>query len=499
VATGIPLNRATLDVKFCDPGAKDERVVFNSLSFFAFFIAVLAIYQVPLPWWLRKAFLLVASSAFYAAWQPSMLALLWVSILTDWWVAQWMARTEDAVKRRLLLSISLVVNLGVLGFFKYGNFFQSNVVQFAGVLGYHIHADPVAIGLPIGISFYTFETLSYTIDVYRRSEKPWKKFLDFSLFLTFFPHLVAGPILRPSAFLPQCTTEQKTRLSELAWGLMVVVFGLFQKMVLADYLLAPVTDRVFSYPAELAWADAWIGALAFSAQIFFDFAGYSLCAIGFALCFGFKLPDNFDCPYGAIGFSDFWKRWHISLSSWLRDYLYVSLGGNRAGNVATYRNLMVTMLLGGLWHGASWNYVIWGGLHGIYLIVERLLRRHNTFSVGHVGPWAGHLGVLATYAAVVVAWVFFRAADLAVAWRVLCAMAGATSAPRMAFGSRWDPLLVLLTNIGLLVCHVVFRNIPLSRIADAVPSWLLSICLGFMLFMLLVANGGGHVFIYFQF
>ena len=228
------------------------------------------------------------------------------------------------------------------------------------------------IVLPVGISFYTFVTLSYTFDVYRRKIEPEKSFLNYALLVTFFPHLLAGPILRAKEFLPQCIQPKIATAKQLGWGLTLMVLGLFEKSVLADGFLAPVSDAVFAMKGDVGYLQGWIGTFAFTLQVFFDFSGYSLCAIGAAMCFGFAFPDNFRFPFAAIGFSDFWRRWHMTLSRWLRDYLYISLGGNRKGRIRTYFNLFITMFLGGLWHGAGWNFIIWGGLQGSYLILERI-------------------------------------------------------------------------------------------------------------------------------
>ena len=263
------------------------------------------------------------------------------------------------------------------------------------------------IVLPVGISFYTFVTLSYTLDVYLGRLKPIDSFLNYALFVTYFPHLVAGPIVRPTQLVPQFETPKQATRDQMLWGLGLMVLGLFEKVVVADAGLANVADRVFSAEGPIGFADAWLGTLAFSGQIFCDFAGYSTIAVGVSLCLGFALPDNFRMPYAAIGFSDFWRRWHISLSTWLRDYLYIPLGGNRGSEVRTYVNLMLTMLLGGLWHGANWTFVVWGGLHGLYLAAERWIRAKTGVAgdpVGtlesprartpHVFPGQHHLGVL---------------------------------------------------------------------------------------------------------
>ncbi|HYW50979.1 MAG TPA: MBOAT family O-acyltransferase, partial [Gemmatimonadaceae bacterium] len=341
-------------------------MLFNSLTFVVFFAWVLAVHYAPLPWKVRKVHLLLAGYAFYAAWNPPFVLLLWLSTVVDWLMAAKLARTEEPRARKAMLLVSLVLNLGLLGYFKYGGFLLENFTALVNGLGIAYKPLAPSIILPVGISFYTFETLSYTLDVYLRRAKPTPKLLDFALFVGFFPHLVAGPIVRPTDLVPQFESPRRATGRMFGWGLLLMTIGLFEKVVVADGLLAPVSDDVFKAASLIAPLDAWLGVLAFSGQIFCDFAGYTTTAIGASLALGFSIIDNFRFPYAAIGFSDFWQRWHISLSTWLRDYLYIPLGGNRRGPSRTYVNLMLTMLLGGIWHGASWTFVVWGGLHGLY-------------------------------------------------------------------------------------------------------------------------------------
>ena len=348
-------------------------MAFNSLTFLIFFAVVLAVHSLPLAWQARKTNLLLASYVFYAAWNPPFILLLWISTLTDWFAAKRMA---DAVggRKRMFLVISILVNLGLLGYFKYGTFLQENFSAMLAALGMSYDVPDSSIILPLGISFYTFQSMSYSIDVYRGKIRPSESILDFALYVSFFPQLVAGPILRASFFLKQLAEDYEHRIVDLGWGVTLITLGMFQKVVLADGLLAPVVENVYGASMTASGADAWIGTLAFAGQIFFDFNGYSIIAVGLGSCLGFHLPWNFLSPYGAVGFSEFWRRWHVTLSAWLRDYLYISLGGNRRGAVRTYVNLAATMLLGGLWHGASWLFVLWGAAHGALLVVERFLK-----------------------------------------------------------------------------------------------------------------------------
>ena len=349
-------------------------MLFNSLTFLVFFSIVFLFHRLMPTWSQRKGVLLVASYIFYAAWNPPYVVILLFSTTLDWWLAKLIWRAASIPKRRRLLIISLVANLGLLAFFKYDGFFLGNFSAAINVLGIDYAPPAWNIVLPVGISFYTFASLSYTIDVYRGEIDADASFLDYALFVSFFPHLVAGPIVRARVLLPQLRTARIASRDQVGWGLTLVTMGLFCKTVMADSIFAPVADSVFTTPEQYAALDTWAAVLGFSGQIYYDFSGYSLCAIGLALCFGFSFPDNFRHPYAARGFSDFWRRWHITLSTWLRDYLYISLGGSHHGRWQTFRNLFLTMLIGGLWHGASWMFVLWGALHGIFLVAERWIR-----------------------------------------------------------------------------------------------------------------------------
>jgi alginate O-acetyltransferase complex protein AlgI len=313
-------------------------MLFNSLTFLIFFIVVFTLHRVMPGWSAKKLLLLIASYVFYAAWNPPYVVILLFSTSLDWWLARLVWKSQDPRRRRLLLTVSLVANLSLLGFFKYGNFLLDNTRLLLGAFGVHYAPPGFDIVLPIGISFYTFASLSYTIDVYRREIEGDAPYLDYALFVSFFPHLVAGPIVRARQLLPQIATPRSASRDQLGWGLCLVIIGLFTKTVLADAVFAPVVDAAYANPA-LGALESWAAVLGFSGQIYCDFAGYSLCAIGLALCFGFEFPDNFRYPYGARGFSDFWRRWHITLSTWLRDSLYIPLGGNRHGEGRTYLSL----------------------------------------------------------------------------------------------------------------------------------------------------------------
>jgi alginate O-acetyltransferase complex protein AlgI len=473
-------------------------MVFNSLTFVVFFMIVLFLHNLPLPWSVKKFNLLVASYLFYAAWNPPFILLLWASTIVDWLVARQIHRQTMDGRRKAWLVVSLVVNLGFLGFFKYGNFVLENWQALMSAMGVHYRPPEWNIMLPVGISFYTFHSLSYTLDIYWRRVEPIPKLFDFALFVAFFTQLVAGPILRTADLVPQFERPRTATRDQLCWGLALMTLGLFEKVVFADGAFAPVADAVFRTRGAVGALDAWLGTLAFSGQIFCDFAGYSTIAIGAALCLGFNIPNNFRSPYAAIGFSDFWRRWHISLSTWLRDYLYIPLGGNRKGEARTYTNLMTTMLLGGLWHGANWTFVVWGGLHGAYLAVERWLNQAAARWTFLRGLGFKLLQALLTYTLVNVAWVLFRAKTLSAAMAMLAAMAGLHS-HAAALLPTVKILETVVCVVGLLSAHWYMRDRTLEEVVTLASPRLLATAWSCMAFAIIITQGRGDAFIYFQF
>lgn len=474
-------------------------MLFNSYAFLLFLTIVLAVRYAPLPWSGKKVFLIAAGYFFYAAWNPPFVLLLGFTTLLDWFVSLGIHRAPTQARKKSLLVASLVVNLGLLAVFKYGKFALTNFVSIAAFAGLPLHVTIPNIVLPVGISFYTFQSMAYAIDVYRGKMAPATKFLDYALFVSFFPQLVAGPIMRADQFLPQASEEPKTNPSQVAWGLSLMVLGLFQKMALADGILAPIVDRGYDQAAALDPLSAWAATFAFASQIFFDFAGYSTCAIGVALMLGFHIPDNFRFPYASLGFSDFWRRWHISLSTWLRDYLYVPLGGNRAGPSRTYINLMLTMLLGGLWHGASWNFVVWGGLHGLYLGVERILReRFGSVTLFETRPSRFLLGLF-TFLLVCVTWVFFRATRLDRALQIVSAMLGQVPAGRLEHLTMLQIQQAFALTAVLLLVHTAMREKTLEQLAAKTPTWARGVAIASMLVCIVFMAGRDRAFIYFQF
>ena len=396
-------------------------MLFNSGVFVIFFIIVYSLYLLlnkQLRW--QNALLLVASYVFYGRWNWRFLTLIAISTLVDYYLGRAIYQTPNDTpanqqhRKRLLLT-SMTVNLGILGFFKYFNFFADSFTDLLNLIGFT--ADPLTLNiiLPVGISFYTFQTMSYTIDIYRGKLEPAHNLLNFAVFVAFFPQLVAGPIERAVNLLPQVRQPRRITLQQINVGLYLILWGLFKKMVIADNA-GQIADQIFNNYTEYKDLEILIGILAFAIQIYGDFSGYSLVARGLSKLMGFELMVNFRLPYFALNPTDFWQRWHISLSSWLRDYLYIPLGGNRGGKWQTYRNLMITMVLGGLWHGAAWNFVLWGAFHGAILIIYRMLEKRPI----HQDPWNGSINYLVILSRMILmfsltlfGWLLFRAHSLA--------------------------------------------------------------------------------------
>lgn len=473
-------------------------MLFNSLTFVVFFVLVLSVYWTLRSWEARKNVLLVASYIFYGAWNPPFALLLFATTALDFVLAARIAAAPDPRRKKYWLVASVTSNLSMLGFFKYGNFLLENFQWLLARGGIAYQPPHLDVFLPIGISFYTFHSLSYTLDVYRGVCTPTKSLRDFALAVSFFPQLVAGPIVRAADFLPQLITAPGLKLGQFGWGLLLMTLGMFEKIVLADTLLTSSAEAVFGHAGPVQALDAWTGVMAFSGQIFFDFAGYSTCAIGAALCLGFHFKDNFRFPYAASGFSDFWRRWHISLSTFLRDFLYIPLGGNRSGPAKAAINLMIVMFIGGLWHGASWTFVVWGLLHGLYLVFERILT-----AVTKEPHWSrGFLGrlfiVLGTYAAVCFAWVFFRATTFTGAAHLIGAMAGVGPTGDAILSTR-EIMQVGLVTAGLMIAHWNLRDTTLEAVVAKMPRGLILALWTLMLSAIILTQGNGNAFIYFQF
>lgn len=471
-------------------------MLFNTISFWIFLVLVwTAYFALPMRrrWWV----LLVASLYFYMAWRPEYVLLLIWSALIDFVVAK---RIEHSAHRFRWLLVSLVTNLGLLFVFKYWGFAQQSFSDLLALMG--VQWTPVNLGLllPVGISFYTFQTLSYTIDVYRGTlavERSWTRFL---LFISYFPQLVAGPIERASNLLPQLAAGSRINGANVVSGLQLAMWGLFKKTVIADRLGVYV-DGIYLAPEQYNGPTLLVATWAFAFQIYCDFSGYTDIAIGVSRMFGFELMKNFDAPYFATSIRDFWRRWHISLSTWLRDYLYVSLGGNRGGEWNTYRNLFLTMLLGGLWHGASWNFVIWGALHGTFLAVSRatLDGRDAWLARSGIPAWLSDgFRMFVTFHLVCFAWIFFRAGTFADAWAVLEGMALRMSGlPLMA------PVVFVQAGFGIVLLTIVdtlARRRPLwwqrAAESDGVRAVACAVLLALVIHLGIESNAQ---FIYFQF
>ncbi len=474
-------------------------MTFDSLTFLTFLALVFAGYWAVKSWTARKVFLLGASYLFYGAWNPFFVLLIIATTGFDWLAAQWMVRTENPSGRKAILALSIAINLGALGFFKYAQFFSDTAIDLLHLV--NVDFKPVSLGilLPVGISFYTFESLSYVIDVYRRRIVVSKSLLDYGLYVTFFPHLVAGPILRYGDFSPQCVTAKSWASVEVGKGLALFVYGLALKICLADLVFAPVVDRVFvtGSNAMLGIADSWLGATSFALQAYCDFAGYSLCAIGVALMFGFRFPMNFESPFGSVGMAELWTRWHMSLASWVRDYVFLPLGGYRRGRVRGELNLLVAFLLVGLWHGAAWTFIVWGGLQGLFIFVEHLVRKY-VWDFGKVRNGFGRAALaIATFAQFSVAAVFFRANSLGQGVDIVRSMFSASSGASVVPASF--ALIALVAGAAIVGAHIAFGRLRGWDWLDKLGVTPRAVSITLALAAVVFSPGFNPAFIYFQF
>ena len=397
---------------------KFNRMLFNSIEFLLFLPVCFIIYWfvVQRNLKLQNAFILLASYFFYGWWDYRFLALIAFSTVVDYSIAIVMGKTQSANRKKLLLFTSLAINLGLLGFFKYYGFFIDSWVDAFSALGVEMHKSTLNIILPVGISFYTFQTLSYTIDVYRKKLEPSKNFINFAAYVAFFPQLVAGPIERATNLLPQFSKKRVFKEELAISGIHLIIWGLFQKVVIADSC-APYVNSIFDNYENMNSLSLILGAVYFAFQIYGDFAGYSNIAIGTARLLGFDLMRNFNYPYFSRDMAEFWRRWHISLSTWFRDYLYIPLGGSRGSKWLQLRNVMIIFLVSGFWHGANWTFVFWGFLHALFFVPVLLLNRNrnhlNQVSENRILPSLKELAqMLVTFLLACVAWVFFRASTI---------------------------------------------------------------------------------------
>jgi alginate O-acetyltransferase complex protein AlgI len=484
-----------------------DPVLFTTLAYAEFFaVAFLgswALHRLK-NGWPRSVFLLAMSYGFYAAWNWRYLPLIFGSSTVDFFLARAIARQSAPRRRRAMLLVTVVLNLGFLGFFKYWNFGVENA-RALYALAAHVPLAPAetlrVLLPPVGISFFTFESMSYVIDVYRGDLEPHPSYLRYLLFVSFFPHLVAGPIVRPRDLLPQL--ERPPLLTRAAGGeaLFLIALGLLKKLAIADPLALNLVDRVFERPTSYSALEVLAGVYGYAVQIYCDFSGYTDIAIGSALLLGVRFPKNFNAPYQATDLADFWRRWHISLSTWLRDYLYIPLGGSRGSEWATYRNLMLTMLLGGLWHGASWTFVFWGFLHGAGLAVtrawQRAAARRRVPGAASSPTLPGRVvATVLTFHYVCFAWIFFRAPTFKQAVLVL---------KQLATLSTFHPNLPLVV-VAVLAAGLGFPFVPegsYQRIRQgftALPAPLQGALLFGVALVLHEAAGAAAVpFVYFQF
>lgn len=469
-------------------------MVFNSLVFLVFFVVVYTLYRVfPHRW--QNRLLLVASYLFYGWWDWRFLGLILISTSVDFFAGWIIGNTSNQRKRKIGLAISITTDLGILGFFKYFNFFIENLSSLLGEFGISLPFGMLQIVLPVGISFYTFQTMSYTLDVYRGQLKPARSYLDFATFVSFFPQLVAGPIERASQLLPQIQRPRTITRAGMEEGAWLIFWGLFKKCVIADNL-AILVEGVFSSSGS-SGAASLVALYAFAFQIFCDFSGYSDIARGLAKWMGVELMVNFRNPYFVTNPKDFWAHWHISLSSWLRDYLYIPLGGNRKGPRRTYINLALTMLLGGLWHGAAWTFVIWGALHGLLLIVYHAwAQRFSPKGTVDSGKWLW-LRRIWMFHLVCLAWLFFRASSLTQVWEMLTSMF-----TRFHWDVQSVNMLTALVLLSAPLWFVQWLEVKTNDLSAATKLSLIpktALYATMIIMFLALGNTGGGAFIYFQF
>jgi alginate O-acetyltransferase complex protein AlgI len=467
-------------------------MLFNSLSFILFFAVVFALnYLFKNHNRYRHIMLLAASYYFYAVWNEWLLLLIFFSTATDYFFAAWIEDTASKRTKKRILIASIVINFGILATFKYLDFFIQSSYDFLAAMGLNPSIHTLGILLPVGISFYTFQSISYIVDVYNQNTKAERSFLRYALYIAYFPQLVAGPIVRSTDFFPQLSRVPVLTREDFTFAVYMITMGLFKKVVLATYF-AGMTDPVFGSPDAYSSFEIMVAILAFSLQIYFDFSGYSDTAIGLSRLLGITLPPNFNFPYGARNITEFWRRWHISLSNWLRDYVYIPLGGNRFGRVRAGKNLMLTMTLGGLWHGASWNFVIWGMLHGLLLVLDK----HVSFLRNHISTMRSFLFAVTTFLIVSLMWLPFRADDFGVTLAMLSRLFEFSMPASLTVAH----LLLLAFSLGIIIHHKIsfvsnYALILFSKLPVAVMAFIVSLYVN----LIVVFGTMEQPFIYFQF
>ncbi len=474
-------------------------MAFNSIPFGVFLtVAFFVFWALQRSQRARVTWLLAASYFFYGCWNARYLGLIVFSTLLDYWVGARLHRETRPARRRAWLSVSLVGNLGVLATFKYYDFFAESLVTLLARFDLSISPPLLDVLLPVGISFYTFQTLSYTIDIYRGKLEPAESLLEFAVFVAFFPQLVAGPIVRAKQFLPQFRRLPTLTPERLGTGLALILKGLFKKIVIADFLAKRLVDPVFAGPEAYGAADTWLSIYAYALQLYGDFSGYTDIAMGSARLIGFELPENFRAPYASRTLQDFWQRWHITLSTWLRDYLYIPLGGSRVGPVRTYVNLSMVAFVAGLWHGAHWTLVAWGGMHGIGLALTRLYQRWREGHRGPAPPPGFALGVLQralTFHFVAASMILFRGGN----WTTI------TEIVQGLFRFDGGPRLLTVATAAVIAVGYLTHFAPMSwkdRVLQRFgtwPGWAQGIVLALVLALFQSLSLESDPFIYFQF
>jgi len=468
-------------------------MIFTEFRFLAFFALVFSVHWMLRRPTARKAWLLLSSYAFYAAWDWRFLSLIITSTLVDYVAGARIDSSSDDTARKWWLRLSLIANLGILGFFKYFDFFLSSTASLLQGIGFEANLPVLELILPVGISFFTFQTMSYSLDIYYRRLKPTSSLLDLGLFVGFFPQLVAGPIVRAADFLPQLATPQRFSSIALKPALLLFLAGFVKKACLSDNI-APMVDAYFADPEAWSAGAAWIAVPGYAVQIYCDFSGYSDMAIATAALLGYRLCLNFNGPYLATSVRDFWRRWHISLSTWLRDYLYIPLGGSRGSKLFTQRNVILTMLLGGLWHGASWNFVLWGGLHGLALALQRWWEH----GIGQrLRPSSARTAISSaiTLWFVCVCWILFRATSFESAGVVI------RSFILLQGNGDQTPSAYWLLMFAILYCgHRLAIPLRKTNLIERTPNWFFAVGYGLLFAITFAFMVVDHPpFIYFQF